>query len=163
MSPTILSSDSGAHASAGDKKAGDSFLEIDARAFRESFNRQAFVIRHNLSRHPLFELPRLIELSKLLPEDHVAYSAGDVSVAEGLYNGPRNGLSIEETIRRIEDCRSWMVLKFVQTDPEYGESSTPRTARSSRKKTWSGFTPPMPTTRPYVSKKSAGLARKSSR
>jgi len=127
MSSTILSSDLSAPARAVDNvdnvnhKAGGNLLEIDPRAFRESFNRQAFVVRHNLSGHPLFELPRLIELSKRLPEDHVAYSAGDVSVAEGLYKGPRNGLSIEETIRRIEDCRSWMVLKFVQADPEYRE------------------------------------------
>jgi ribosomal protein L16 Arg81 hydroxylase len=32
---------------------------------------------------------------------------------------PRNGLSIEETIRRIEDCKSWMVLKRVEQVPEY--------------------------------------------
>src|SRR5205085_8567277 len=32
---------------------------------------------------------------------------------------PRNGLSVEETIRRIETCRSWMVLKHVEQDPEY--------------------------------------------
>jgi hypothetical protein len=32
---------------------------------------------------------------------------------------PRNGLSIEETIRRIEDCGSWMVLKFVERDSAY--------------------------------------------
>ena len=34
---------------------------------------------------------------------------------------PRNGLSIEETIRRIEECRSWLVLKYVERDPEYRE------------------------------------------
>jgi len=32
---------------------------------------------------------------------------------------PRNGLSPEETIRRIEECRSWLVLKNVQDDPAY--------------------------------------------
>jgi hypothetical protein len=96
-------------------------MEFDALTFRENFNRHAFIVRHNLSGDPLFSLPRLIELSKRLPEKYVAYNAGDVSVAEGLYRGPRNGLSIEETIRRIEECRSWMVLKFVETDPEYRE------------------------------------------
>jgi hypothetical protein len=38
-----------------------------------------------------------------------------------LYTGPRNGLSIQETIRRIEECGSWMVLKFVQQDRDYAE------------------------------------------
>jgi hypothetical protein len=32
---------------------------------------------------------------------------------------PRTGLSIEETIRRIEDCGSWMVMKWVERDPGY--------------------------------------------
>jgi hypothetical protein len=32
---------------------------------------------------------------------------------------PSNGLSIADTIRRIEQCGSWMVLKFIERDPEY--------------------------------------------
>ena len=34
---------------------------------------------------------------------------------------PRNGLSPEETVRRIEECQSWMVLKYVERDPAYKE------------------------------------------
>src|SRR5262249_42459656 len=34
---------------------------------------------------------------------------------------PRTGLSAEETIRRIQDCGSWMVLKRVDQDPAYAE------------------------------------------
>ena len=94
-------------------------LEISRDEFRAGFNRRPFVIGHHLAGHRLFELPRLIELAARLPEACVAYNAGDISVAEGLYRGPRNGLSVEETIRRIEDCRSWMVLKHVEADPEY--------------------------------------------
>ena len=94
-------------------------LEIDADEFRAAFNRRPFLIGHRLAGHPLFELPRLIELAARLPEDCVAYNAGDVAVAEGIYRGPRTGLSVAETIRRIEDCRSWMVLKRVEADGEY--------------------------------------------
>ncbi len=96
-----------------------SLLALDAATLRSNLNRRPFVIRHGLADHPLFSLPRLIELSKRLPADCVAYNSGDVPLDQGLYRGPRNGLSIEETIRRIEDCRSWMVLKFVEKDPEY--------------------------------------------
>jgi ribosomal protein L16 Arg81 hydroxylase len=32
---------------------------------------------------------------------------------------PRNGLSAEETLRRIEQCRSWLVLKNVERDAAY--------------------------------------------
>src|SRR5215813_12392743 len=94
-------------------------LALDANEFRRHFNRQPFLIGHHLAGHALFELPRLLELAARLPEACVAYNAGNISVAEGLYRGPRNGLSVEETIRRIEDCRSWMVLKHVEADPEY--------------------------------------------
>jgi hypothetical protein len=40
-------------------------------------------------------------------------------VATGLYEGPQTGLSVEQTIKQIEDCNSWMVLKYVEKDPEY--------------------------------------------
>lgn len=98
---------------------GTAALQIDAGMFRDAFNRHAFRVSHTLSGHPLFALPRLIDLSKRLPEQCVAYNAGDVSVAAGLYKGPRNGLPVEETIRRIEERRSWMVLKCVESDLEY--------------------------------------------
>src|SRR5436853_4990970 len=94
-------------------------LEINADEFRASFNRQPFMIGHRLAGHPLFELPRLLELAARLPEDCVAYNAGNVAVDEGIYRGPRTGLSIAETIRRIEECQSWMVLKRVEADAEY--------------------------------------------
>ena len=96
-------------------------LILDATTLQSNLNRQPFIIGHNLSNHPLFTLSRLIELSTSLPEDCVAYNSGDVSLSQGLYRGPRNGLSIEETIRQIEECRSWMVLKFVEKNPEYKE------------------------------------------
>lgn len=96
-------------------------LEIDAEKFRAGFNRAPFLIRHRLADHPLFSLRRLIDLSTRLPEENIKYNAGDVSLATGLYEGPRTGLSVQETIRRIEECRSWMVLKNVEHDPEYRE------------------------------------------
>jgi len=67
----------------------------------------------------MFDLARLVELARRLPEEHVKYNAGDIPVTERLYMGPHNGLSVEETIRRVEECESWMVLKFVEQDPDY--------------------------------------------
>jgi len=94
-------------------------LEIDEARFREGFNRQAFFIRHRLVGHPLFELPRLIELSQQLPADFVEYNAGRIPVNQDPTHTPKTGLGIEETIRRIEECDSWMVLKYVEADAEY--------------------------------------------
>jgi len=94
-------------------------LEIDAETFRAGFNRAAFRFQHQLADHPLFSLQKLVELSRRLPEDHVRYNVGNVPISEMLYAGPQNGLSVEETIRRIEECGSWMVLKWVHHDAEY--------------------------------------------
>lgn len=109
------------NASAPIWKAPPSFFDIDAETFRENFNRAPFHIKHNLVDHPLFSLPRLVELSKMLPADQVKYHSGDIQPSTTLYGGRDNGLSIQETIRRIEECRSWMVMRYVEKDPEYRE------------------------------------------
>lgn len=94
-------------------------LEINSSEFKVNFNCRPFLIGHHLVDHPLFELPRLVELLKSLPERSIEYNAGDIPMSLDPKLTPRNGLSPEETIRRIEECRSWMVLKDVQQDPEY--------------------------------------------
>jgi cupin-like protein len=115
------SSGRGAAACPGPTRSDRGFLKIDASTFHASFDRHAFKIGHGLGDHPLFSLPRLLQLSTRLPERSVVYGSGDVSVGEGLYKGRPNGLSVEETIRRIEQCRSWMVLKSIEDEPEYRE------------------------------------------
>lgn len=99
--------------------ATSGLLDIDAAEFSSRFNRGPFLIGHHLADHPLFELPRLLELARTLPEKNVEYNAGAVPVNCDPSKTPRNGLSIEETVRRIEECQSWMVLKYVDTDPSY--------------------------------------------
>ncbi|MBX9653315.1 transcription factor [bacterium] len=94
-------------------------ITFDREEFKREFNHAPFIVKHHLSDHPLFELPRLIELSKSLPADRVEYNAGNVPITLDPTNTPRTGLSVEETIRRIEECRSWMVLKNVEQDPDY--------------------------------------------
>ena len=84
------------------------------------FGQQPFAVRHSLAGHPLFALERLIELARALPADQVEYNAGNVSVSLDPKQTPRNGLSAEETVRRIAECSSWLVLKNVETDPQYG-------------------------------------------
>lgn len=94
--------------------------QLDPAEFRAGFNRRPFKIEHHLADHPLFELSRLVELAQHLPESRVEYNPGNLSVSHDPNKTPRNGLSIEETIARIEECKSWMVLKNVELDGEYG-------------------------------------------
>ena len=55
-----------------------------------------------------------------MPERFVEYNAGALPVGVRPEETPRTGLSAEETVRRIQECGSWMVLKRVEQDPDYG-------------------------------------------
>ena len=94
-------------------------IDVDTEVFSAYFDRKPFHVRHGLGDHPLFALPRLMELARALPEDYVEYNAGSIPVGVRPEQTPRNGLSPEETVRRIAECGSWMVLKNVQQDAEY--------------------------------------------
>ena len=94
-------------------------LDIDLKTFGARFGAAPFLVGHRLASHPLFSLPRLVELSTRLPASRVEYNAGEVPVGLDPARTPRNGLSPEETVRRIEECRSWLVLKSVEQDPAY--------------------------------------------
>lgn len=96
-------------------------LKIDATMFSECFGRRPFLLRHNIQHSALFSLPRLIELAKRLPAQSIEYNAGELPVSLDPKMTPRTGLSVLETIQRIEEYRSWMVLKHVEQDPEYRE------------------------------------------
>jgi hypothetical protein len=96
-------------------------LDIDPDHFRGHFAKKAHTVQHRLVGHPLFELPRLMELARKLPEKHVEYNSGNLPISVDWQQTPRTGLSVEESIRRIEDCCSWMFLKRIEQDPEYKE------------------------------------------
>lgn len=101
------------------KELATCLLQLDSETFRANFNRLPFLLKHELAGNELFTLPHLIELSHRLPAERVEYNAGNLPVGQDPNLTPRNGLSIEETIRQIEDCGSWLVLKNVEQDPSY--------------------------------------------
>jgi hypothetical protein len=94
-------------------------LDLQADEFAAHFNRRPFLIGHHLCAHPLFALPSLMELAKRLPGQNIEYNAGNIPMSVDPDKTPRTGLSIDETIRRIAECKSWMVIKYVENDPAY--------------------------------------------
>jgi Cupin-like domain len=94
-------------------------LQMESRVLSKNYPSMPFVIRHGLTEHGLFDLDRLLELGRVLPADEIEYNAGNLAVSQDATLTPRNGLSVDETIRRIRECKSWMVLKHVERDPEY--------------------------------------------
>ncbi len=104
---------------AGEPAAASRFLDIDPETFRRHFNRKPFLFRHHLCDHPLFQLSKLAELARTLPPGIVEYNAGKIPVSlPDQDKTPYTGLSAEETVRRIEECSSWMVLKRAEENPE---------------------------------------------
>jgi hypothetical protein len=94
-------------------------FENPAAALNGRYPNAGARLKHSLIGDPLFSLEALVGLAGRLPPDSVEYNAGDLSVDVDPAKTPANGLSIEETIRRIRDCKSWMVLKNVEQDPRY--------------------------------------------
>jgi hypothetical protein len=123
ISESLLTTKIGSTGSMGSVLSGapvdNRLIEIDRTVFEADFNRNAFLLKHNLTDSPLFSLPRLIQLAANMPEDLVDYNAGNIPISIEESLTPRTGLSVEETIRRIEECCSWMVMKRIERDPEY--------------------------------------------
>jgi quercetin dioxygenase-like cupin family protein len=88
-------------------------------AFDGAYPEQPLKLAHELAGHALFTLDALAGLAARLEPKQVEYNAGDLPVGIAPADVPGNGLSIAETIRSIESCGSWMVLKFVESDPVY--------------------------------------------
>lgn len=103
------------------RMAARGHLSLEPTVFSEKFDKAPFLVGHSLADHPLFDIERLMGLSASLPEKCVEFNVGTLPIGCDPNETPRNGLSAEETIRRIRDCKSWMVLKYVEQDPAYRE------------------------------------------
>lgn len=95
------------------------FEETSLDAFRACYPDRPASLRHRLSGHKLFAMERLVALAAALPRDSVEYNAGDLPIGQDPAKTPMNGLSPEETVRRIAENNSWIVLKNVERDVDY--------------------------------------------
>lgn len=121
MTTTLLASSRATGRASQTHAINQPLLDIDAAEFAAHFSKQPFLIGHRLCEHPLFQVERLLDLARRLPAKNIEYNAGELPVSIEHAQTPMNGLSPEETIRRIAECKSWMVLKYVEQDAEYGQ------------------------------------------
>ena len=86
--------------------------------FAAAYPEQPVKLRHGLCGHPAADArmrwPRWPR--RMRPERHRILSRRHAVRRRSPSPRRGNGLSIQETIRRIEECGSWMVLKFVEQD-----------------------------------------------
>lgn len=89
--------------------------------FRDSFNRLPFIISHNLAEHPLFELPRLLELAKTLwaKTGRIVFFTDSPELDQGWNRSKHRHASLVRAFSNIEETNSWILLKAIQEDPEY--------------------------------------------
>jgi len=95
------------------------FNEGDLDRLRGYYPERPGRLSHGLTGHKLLTLESLVELGKRLPRACVEYNAGDLPYGVDPDEVGHTGLSVEDTIRGIEQCNSWMVLKHVDRDPAY--------------------------------------------
>ncbi|PQM27050.1 transcriptional regulator [Sphingopyxis lindanitolerans] len=77
-------------------------------------------LTHQIAGHPLLELGALLELAGRLRPESLEHNAA-VDLPLGIRNAdiPANGLSVADTIARIDECGSWVLLKTVDQDAAY--------------------------------------------
>jgi hypothetical protein len=95
-------------------------IEFDTNAFHPL---RIMEVKHRLMEHPLLQLPKLLELGKRLNARGSVRSHNDQATAgTDFTHAPdthKPKLSVEETIRHIEQAQAWLALHNVQQDPEY--------------------------------------------
>ena len=96
-----------------------SIVSVDPTIASKNFLKQAFTLKHGLAGHPLFALPRLVELAKSMPRDRIEYNSGKVAVGARPEDVPKIDLDAVTVISSIETANAWMVIKFVNEDKDY--------------------------------------------
>jgi Cupin-like domain len=96
-----------------------SIITLDPAIASAKFLKEAFTLQHHLVGNPLFKLPRLVELAKSMPRDHIEYNSGKVAISVKPEDVPKIDMAPEEVIKSIETANAWMVIKRVEKDPAY--------------------------------------------
>ncbi len=77
-------------------------------------------LAHGIADHPLLTIEAMAELARILPEESIEFNAA-TNLPLGISNSdtPHTGLNVHETIERIEECGSWVLLKTIDQVPAY--------------------------------------------
>jgi hypothetical protein len=77
-------------------------------------------LSHSLAGHPLLDIEALAGLaSRMRPETLEHNAAVDLPLGISNADTPVNGLSVHDTIAKIDECGSWVLLKSIEQDQYY--------------------------------------------
>jgi len=100
-------------------------IEPEGTKFRDDFDRNHFIFRHNLATSPLFTLPALTELAEKLLKiegpSAIRWKNSEAAVDDKWGQKPPSEqiASVTEAIQNLDKSGSWVVLYRVQQVPEY--------------------------------------------
>jgi hypothetical protein len=94
-------------------------LELDSQTLQSNFGRKAFPVHHTLTDHPLLSVEAVASLADRLPAENVEHNLGNVPDVLPGGEAPKLDLPPGEIARGIDTNGCWMVLKFIEQDPEY--------------------------------------------
>lgn len=96
------------------------FPQGSRQAFAGVYPQTPAHLTHHLADHPLLTLDALSALSERMRPDTIEHVAA-TGIPLGLRKEelPANGLSPQETIARIDQCGSWVLLRDIEQDPAY--------------------------------------------
>lgn len=105
-------------------RTGDAepWIVANAEQFKSNFNRKSFELFHDLSAHPLFQLPQLMALADRTLKSRpgsLHYDVGDIRVDQRWDEIAASPFSAKEALDRIENCGAWFIFGSAQRDPEY--------------------------------------------
>ena len=93
-------------------------IEVEHGA-RATFPDEPFAVRHRLTGHHLLTLDALATLAGRLDRDRVEYNSGRLKPNQRPEDVPAIDLAPADVVRQIETADAWLVLKNVETIPEY--------------------------------------------
>jgi cupin superfamily protein len=94
-------------------------VKVDREVLVKNFGREPFAVNHALVDHPLLALERIAQLADSLQESQVESNSGEIPevVPDGAVEPVE--LAPGEVVRGIESNGYWIVLKQIESDPDY--------------------------------------------
>jgi hypothetical protein len=95
------------------------FPPATREAFAAAYPATPIKLAHSLLGHDLLTIDALANLAEALPAHEIEYNPGQLPIGIRPEDVPKSALSVGETIRRIGQSDSWVVLKRIEQVPAY--------------------------------------------
>ena len=96
-----------------------SSIQLDKNTAGDHLHKTPFQIKHKLINHPLFTLPKLVELAQLMPRDKIEFNGGDLEVGQTPETTPKLDMAPQDVINPRPGQFPERAIKRVEAIPQY--------------------------------------------